>query len=64
MGSRIWRGHQRFMKVIMSTESYCVVLLQTIIPHQFKISDQDIQKIADAVKANIMTDITNLVLSH
>jgi hypothetical protein len=38
--------------------------LQTIIPHQFKISDQDIQKIADAVKANIMTDITNLVLSH
>jgi hypothetical protein len=38
--------------------------LQTIILHQFKISDQDIQKIADAVKANIMTDITNLVLSH
>lgn len=38
--------------------------LQTIIPHQIKISDQDIQKIADAVKANIMTDITNLVLSH
>jgi hypothetical protein len=38
--------------------------LLTSIPHQFKISDQDIQKIADAVKANIMTDITNLVLSH
>ena len=38
--------------------------LQAIIPHQFKISDQDIQKIADAVKDNSMTDITNLVLSH
>ena len=38
--------------------------LQTIIPHQFKISDQDIQKIVDVVKDNIMTDITNLVLSH
>jgi hypothetical protein len=36
----------------------------TIILHQFKISDQDIQKIADAVKDNRMTDITNLVLSH
>jgi hypothetical protein len=38
--------------------------IQTIILHQFKISDQDIQKIADAVKDNRMTDITNLVLSH
>jgi predicted Zn-dependent protease with MMP-like domain len=39
--------------------------LQTIIPHQFKISDQDIQKIADAVKANIMTDINKpSVIAH
>ncbi|CAG2225907.1 unnamed protein product [Mytilus edulis] len=31
---------------------------------QFTISDEDIQKIADAVKSNIITDITNLIRSH
>ena len=35
-----------------------------MIPQQFAISDSDIQKIAEAVKASIMSDITELIKIH
>lgn len=38
--------------------------IHAIMPQHFTISDEDIQKIADAVKATIMTDIDKLIISH
>ena len=38
--------------------------IQTMLPQQFTISDADVKKIADAVKANIITDINNIIKSH
>ncbi|CAC5407626.1 unnamed protein product [Mytilus coruscus] len=47
---------QRYIDV----SSHTAEAVHTLLP-QFTISDEDIQKIADAVKSNIITDITNLI---
>ncbi|CAG2190402.1 unnamed protein product [Mytilus edulis] len=47
----------------IDVSSHTAEAVHTLLP-QFTISDEDIQKIADAVKSNIITDITNLIRSH